>query len=191
MAGAAAKEHPRRQVAPDLTDRGLEQAALLVNGLLPAAAARPCAARSVSAAGPGIAARSFRCFAPPPAPPKASVWLCPAHNNAALAGSGDAVSKGLPSAPGTSRVSFRDWSRQEQSLQPGKPLEFAIEAHQPPAIGNRQGRQMDIGAEPGRDPAASQPLVKHLRACRPAMAGWRWRSGKPATIPCRRSRSSI
>ena len=56
----------------------------------------------------------------------------------------------LPCAPRTSRVTIRDWLRQEQFLQPGKAFEIAIEAHQPPAIGDRQGRQIGIGAEPGR-----------------------------------------
>jgi hypothetical protein len=55
-------------------------------------------------------------------------------------------------------------SRQRQPLQACNPFEIAIETHQAPAIGDRQGRQMGIFAEPGRDLPTPQQLVKHLPA---------------------------
>ena len=59
-------------------------------------------------------------------------------------------------------------SRKWQSLQACKPFEIAIETHQAPAIGDSQGRQMGICAEPGRDLPTPQQLVKHL----PAVVLW-------------------
>jgi hypothetical protein len=53
---------------------------------------------------------------------------------------------------------------QPVQLQALKPFEIAIETHQAPAIGDRQGRQMGIGAEPGRQLSVTQQLVKHLPA---------------------------
>jgi hypothetical protein len=55
-------------------------------------------------------------------------------------------------------------SRQWQPLQACNPFEIPIETHQAPAIGDRQGRQMDICAEPGRDLPTPQKLLKHLPA---------------------------
>ena len=55
-------------------------------------------------------------------------------------------------------------SSQCQPLQAFKPREIAIEAHQAPAIGDRQGCQICIGAQTGRQLTAVQQLVKHLPA---------------------------
>ena len=53
-------------------------------------------------------------------------------------------------------------SSQRQPLQAFKPREIAIEAHQAPAIGDRQGCQIGIGAQTGRH--AQQSPCSHPAA---------------------------
>lgn len=55
-------------------------------------------------------------------------------------------------------------SSQGQPVEALKPLKVTIETHQPPAIGDRKGRQVDIGAETARQLTAAQQLVKHVPA---------------------------
>ena len=51
----------------------------------------------------------------------------------------------------------REWrASQRQPLQTFKPLEIAIETHQAPAIGDRQGRQIGIGTQTGRQLTAAK-----------------------------------
>jgi len=49
-----------------------------------------------------------------------------------------------------------------EPLQALETLEIAIETHQAPAIGDRQGCQVGIGSQTGRQPTVPQQLVKHL-----------------------------
>ena len=52
-------------------------------------------------------------------------------------------------------------------LEPVEPLEtlkILIETHQSPAVGDGQGCQIGVGAEPSRQRSVAQQLVKHIKA---------------------------